>query len=78
MFSSVQTMSRRPFIGRTRRRRDQHAQGRRVDEGHASEIDDEDGRPVLDAGKQRFLELREGVDVYLALEGDHGRMRPGS
>ena len=53
---------------------DQHAEGRRVDEGGFRQIDDDVRAALVDGGGHTLLELRGGEEVDLTGDGDHMRV----
>src|SRR5918995_580145 len=50
---------------------DEHAERGRVDERRVAEVDDDVATALIDHVEQLLLELRGGVEVDLAREGDH-------
>src|SRR5919108_3721886 len=50
---------------------DEHAEGRRVDEGRVGEIDYDLLHALADRIEKLLLELRRGVEIHLARECDH-------
>jgi hypothetical protein len=53
---------------------DQHAQGRRVDEAHVGQVDDDALGALVDGLQQDFAEARRGVQVDFADEDDHSHV----
>src|SRR3954453_6889259 len=53
---------------------DEHAERRRVDEGRVAEVDDDLLAALPDHLEQLLLELRRGVEVDFAREGDDVRI----